>query len=98
MTTITLPPDVEGPLSEAASNQGTSPELLAIDSLRKLFVAGSPGCAPAADTARSLCEFLSGHIGVISSAEFGSAGGTMSGKSGHDFAAGLALKKRQGRL
>lgn len=38
MTTITLPPDLEQSLAEEADKRGTAPELLALDSLRQLFV------------------------------------------------------------
>ena len=37
MTTITLPPEIEGPLREEARRRGTSPELLALDALRVRF-------------------------------------------------------------
>jgi hypothetical protein len=37
MTIITLPPELEATLAEAAKRQGTSPELLAIESLRRQF-------------------------------------------------------------
>ena len=39
MTRITLPPDLEEPLAKEARRLGTTPELLALDSLRTLFVA-----------------------------------------------------------
>ncbi len=38
MTTITLPADIELSLAEAARQQGITPELLAINSLRRLFI------------------------------------------------------------
>ncbi len=38
MITISLPPDIEGPLTEEAQRRGTTPELLVLDSLRTLFV------------------------------------------------------------
>ena len=37
MTTITLPPDLEGRLADDARRRGTTPELLALDGLRQLF-------------------------------------------------------------
>ena len=66
MTTITLPADVEGPLCEAASKRGTSPELLAIESLRILFPVEACESTPNTAAPHSLFEFLAGHIGVIS--------------------------------
>jgi len=56
---ITLPPDVETPLLEEARKQGTSPETLAINALRKLFV--SEGLVEG-----SLYDFLSDYIGTVS--------------------------------
>jgi hypothetical protein len=38
MMTISLPPDIEDALAEEAHRLGTTPELLALHSLRKLFV------------------------------------------------------------
>jgi hypothetical protein len=38
MRTITLPPDLEDRLAEEAQRRGTTPELLAVDTLRKAFV------------------------------------------------------------
>jgi hypothetical protein len=42
MTTITLPPEIEGPLAEAARKRGTTPERLALESLQKLFGTAAP--------------------------------------------------------
>jgi hypothetical protein len=63
MTTITLPPEIEGPLGEAARRQGTTPEQLALESLRKLFVP-TPGDGEPTVGA-SLFDFLAGHIGTV---------------------------------
>jgi hypothetical protein len=63
MTTITLPPEVVGPLAEEARRRGTTPELLAIDYLRERFVASSPDVEAGADA--TLYDFLSGYIGAI---------------------------------
>jgi hypothetical protein len=43
MTTITLPLDIEKPLAEEAERQGTTTELLALDSLRKRFYRPTDG-------------------------------------------------------
>jgi hypothetical protein len=63
MTTITLPPDLEGRLADEASRRGTTPELLALDGLRRLFAprpeddrTGEPG---------TLFDFLAGYIGTV---------------------------------
>ena len=63
MITITLPLEVEGQLLKEARQQGTTPELLALDCLRERFTPGkkqAPG-----DTGLSLFDFLSDHIGMI---------------------------------
>lgn len=63
MTTITLPPEIEGPLVEEAQRRGTTPESLALESLRRLFVpADTSGDRPGGPT---LFEFLGSQIGTI---------------------------------
>ncbi len=64
MTTITLPPDLEDRLAEEARRQGTTPELLAVDSLRRLFIPTT--AAKATDGRETLWDFLSGYIGTVS--------------------------------
>jgi hypothetical protein len=64
MTTITLPPEIEGPLAEEARKQGTTPELLAVGCLRKLFTPSPTVEKPA--EAKTLFDFLSGYIGTVS--------------------------------
>ena len=63
MTTITLPLDIEGPLTEEARRQGTTPEQLAVECLRKLFVA-TPDSGTSAASA-TLFDFLAGYIGLV---------------------------------
>jgi hypothetical protein len=71
MTTITLPPEIEEPLAEAARKQGTTPERLALDSLRQLFVPASTNGEVAG--AQTLFDFLQGYIGIVAgSGEAGS--------------------------
>jgi hypothetical protein len=48
---ITLLPEIEGPPAEEARKRGTTPELLAVDSLRQIFV--------------TLFDFLAGYIGTV---------------------------------
>ena len=91
MTTITLPPEVEEPLTEAARKQGTTPELLAVDCLRKLFIS-----APASDTSvegESLFDFLSGYVGTVSGSTE-----AFSENCGRRFAEGLVEKQRRGHV
>jgi hypothetical protein len=91
MTTITLPPDIEGPLSEEARRQGTTPELLALDSLRKLFApTTATGKAAGGET---LFDSLSGYIGTVSGTTE-----ALSENCGQRFAEGMAEKQQRGHL
>ena len=85
MTTITLPPDLEGRLAEEAARRGTTPELLALDGLRRLFAPRPEEAAPA-DT---LFEFLAGHLGTVA----GTAE-PLSEDCGRRFAEGLAAQQQ----
>ena len=92
MTTITLPADIEGPLTEEARRRGTTPERLALDTLRLRFAASNP-LPPGNATESNLAEFLAGDVGLV-------AGSTepLSERRGERFAEGLAEEKlRDGR-
>ncbi len=67
MTTITLPPEVVGPLAKEAGKRGTTPELLAIDCLRSFFIPKSKAGKPNED--ETLFDFLSGYTGTIRNGE-----------------------------
>lgn len=88
MTTITLPPDIEGALAEQARQRGTTPERLALDSLRMLFVSEATRASDG-----TLLDFLSGYIGTISGTT-----DALSENGGEHFAEGLAAKQAQGHL
>lgn len=91
MTTITLPPDIEGPLAEEARRQGTTSELLALDSLRKLFVpTTATGTSAESET---LFDFLSGYMGTVSGTTE-----VLSENCGRRFAEGMVEKQQRGRL
>ena len=100
--TITLPPDLEKPLAEQARKQGTTPEILALDTLRQQFPAESAAPEPEGGDAESepqtLYDFLKDYIGVISSSEHVPGGARMSENTGAKFTEGLLEKRRQGRL
>jgi len=64
MIIISFPPDIEGPLTAEAQRRGTTPELLALDSLRKLFTP-PPGAGEPPVTATTLFDFLDGYIGTV---------------------------------
>jgi hypothetical protein len=91
MTTITLPPEVEGPLMEEARRKGTTPELLAIDCLRKLFTPSPKSTTPA--EGETLFAFLADYAGTVS--------GTtepLSETCGQRFAQGLIEKQQRGHV
>lgn len=91
MTTVTLPPEVERPLVEEARKKGTTPELLAVDCLRKLFVLSPESEQP--PEGESLFDFLADYVGAVS--------GTtepLSENCGQRFAEGLVEKQRRGHL
>ena len=91
MTTITLPPDVEGLLIEEARRRGTTAELLAIDALRTLFASLSTEGPPAAGA--TLFDFLADCIGTVSGTTE-----ALSENCGQRFAQGLREKQQRGRL
>jgi hypothetical protein len=91
---LALTPDIEQALVEQAHKLGTTPEQLAMDSLRERFVSSEPPEAPA-EGQPTLAAFLSGHLGVLHSSEYTPGGARMSEKSGRKFAAGLLAQHRQ---
>jgi hypothetical protein len=66
MSTITIPPELEAPLAEEARRQGTSLELLAVESLRRMYgPKSSSKCSDMAPTdGGTLADFLQGYIGT----------------------------------
>jgi hypothetical protein len=90
MTTITLPPDIEGPLAEAARQRGMTTERFALDALRR-FCAPLPSIE-GAPNGGTLFDFLVGYIGTVD----GTAE-ALSENTGRRFAEGLARKHQQRR-
>lgn len=90
--TISLPSDIEGALTEEALRRGTTPEVLALDSLRKLFVP-PPDSEESQGKGRTLFDFLAGHIGTVEGSTE-----AFSDSSGQHFVEGLAEKQERGRL
>jgi hypothetical protein len=94
--TITLTPDLERALAEAAQRQGTTPEMLAQEFLReRLMPAREPVPEPVGSG--TLADSLADFIGVLSSSEFVEGGAQLSERTGERFAAGLAARREQGR-
>lgn len=89
MSTITLPPEVEGPLTKEARRKGTTPELLAVDCLRQLF-APSPTTETRTE-GETLFDFLSGYTGTVSGTTE-----ALSENCGQRFGQGLVEKHRRG--
>ena len=95
--TITLTPDIEHALVDQARKQRTTPEQLALESLRERFVAPVEEGAPT-DGAETLADYLADHIGVIHSSEHVPGGARMSEDTGKKFAEGMVEKRRRGKL
>ncbi len=94
--TITLPDQTAMALIEAARRQGTTPELLAADALRKQFAAEFSDSS--SQEGQNLADFLAGYIGIVDSRELIEGGARMSENCGDKFAAGMMEKRDQGRL
>jgi hypothetical protein len=94
---ISLPPEIERAIVEQAHEQGTTPELLVIDSLRERFLL-SPPLSPLPEGEGTLADFLGPHIGILHSSEYSLGGARMSENSGKKFATGMLKKRQQGRL
>ena len=65
---IVLTPDIERRLAEQARRLGTTPEQLALASLRERFGPTAVHDVPA-ETPGTLADFLQGHIGILHSSE-----------------------------
>jgi hypothetical protein len=95
--TITLTAEIEKGLVEQAGKAGTSPEELAIETLRQKF-APPPSSPEQFASEVSLAGFLGEFVGSIASEEHVPGGAQMSDNVGRRFAEGMLEKRRQGRL
>jgi hypothetical protein len=98
---IALPPEIEKALKEQARQQGTTPEQLALETLRRQFVSATPNATESGKPVEgyaNLAEFLDGFIGVIHSGDVVPGGARMSEATADTFAAALLEKRKQGRL
>jgi hypothetical protein len=100
MVTITLPPELEKAVAERAQQQGTTPELWALDKLRQLLQFDSPPetTQEQASGSGTMLDFFTGYVGVLHSSEFVRGGAQMSKNTGLKFAEGMLKKRREGRL
>ena len=80
---LTLTPDVENAITQQANQKGITPQQLALDSLRKLFV---PASVEAKEHPSTLADFLDGYIDVLRSSEFVEGGAQLSEHTGSRFA------------
>jgi hypothetical protein len=94
--TITLTPELERALTARANQQGTTPELLALDVLRERFLPAAPEEPRVAEG--TLADFLAEFIGAVHSGEHIPGGAGMSEDTGTKFASGLIRKRKAGRL
>lgn len=95
---LTLAPELERALAEAARQQGTTPELLAVECLRQCPLPAADPVAPAAAEYETLADFLAGYVGVLNSGEHVPGGANLSEQTGRRFAAGMKTRREQGRL
>ena len=93
---INLPPDIEQALTRQAHEQGATPELLALESLRREFVAPA-AVETANDPPGTLADSLGSFIGVLQSGEYVPGGARVSENTGEKFTEVLIEKRRQGR-
>ena len=92
--TITLTSEIEKGLIEQAGKMGTSPELLAIETLKQRFA--PPSAAEEAASEGSLLDFPGGFVACLSSDEV-VVGGRMSKETGTRFAEGMLRTQGEGR-
>ncbi len=92
---LILTPEIERAIKKQASQKGTTPEKIALDGLRMLFVSR---VEVADESPVSLADFLDGYVGVIRSSEFVAGGAQMSEETGKQFAQLMAQKRIQDRL
>lgn len=91
---ITITPDLEQALAEAAHELGVTPEQLALDSLRERFAAPQADTAPAAaEVPEILADFLQGYVGVLHSSEHVPGGAQVSEDTGRKFADLLSAQR-----
>ena len=97
---IAVPPDLERVLAARAQQIGTTPERLALDSLRERFQPSesADGDEGNGKTQRTLADLLKGYIGVLHSSEHVAGGAAMSEDAAKKFADGLLKKRNAGRL
>lgn len=87
--TISVPPEIEGPLADQAKLQGMAPEALAVETLRKAFPALPDEPVPG----ETLYDAIKDFIGVVEG-----TGESLPQDCGDRFTEYLLDKKRRGHL
>jgi hypothetical protein len=85
MLTITVPDELAGPLADEARRRGTTPELLALEGVRRVL----PPPDPPPPSGRSLLEFLGDYVGSVEG-----SGEAFSQDCGRRFAEDLAAGRK----
>ena len=93
MVTITLPPELEHLVAEQAAQQGTTPELFALEKLRGLLL---PSPSPT-ERQGSMADFFADFIGSIDSSETAPGGSDLSENTGRKFKELMLQKYREGK-
>jgi hypothetical protein len=93
--TITLNSELESAIEKEAKQQGTTPELLAVDSLQKLYL---PAEIPATGGEVTLADYWAEYIGSVDSSEAVPGGANLSEDTGRKFADLMREKYRAGKL
>jgi hypothetical protein len=90
--TIILPPELQQALEEQAEQQGTTPELLAIDRLRSLLL--PPVVPNSPEGEGTMADFFADFIGSIHSSQVVPGGVHLSEDTGRRFKELLQKKQR----
>ena len=93
---ITLPPEIERALTARASQQGTTPELLALHDLQELYAEAAP--PPYPFEGKSLADVLAGRIGTVDSRKNNGGQPSQLSTNKESFTDYLVEKREQGRL
>ena len=94
MVVITLPPEIEQIVTERAEQQGTTPEIVALNGLRECFLSSMSPPNPQG----TMADFLGDFIGCFDSRTRVPGGANLAENSGDKFQDLLLQKHREGKL
>ncbi len=95
MVTITLPPELEKVVTQQANQRGTTPELLALDDLQRIYL--NPQDDTQADE-QTLADYWADYIGSVDSRENNVHRSDWSENTGQKFTELMIEKHRKGKL